>query len=92
MSSSLLTAIGLPELITHSLKEYEQLAIDLATNPSKLQDTRNKLQENKKTMPLFDTKRFVLNLETAYEMMWDRYTSGKPPKQLVVKEARKPKS
>ena len=69
VSASLLTAIGLPELIAHSVKEYEKLAIDLATNPKKLLSIRYSLFSNRLTKPLFDTKLFVKNLEDAYVKM-----------------------
>jgi len=55
MSSSILNAIGLPELITHTLEEYESLAVGLAHNPDKLQMIRQKVMKNRLTEPLFDT-------------------------------------
>jgi len=69
VSASLLTAIGLPELITHSVSEYEKLAIDLATNPKKLLSIRYSLLSNRLTHPLFNTELFVKNLEDAYVKM-----------------------
>jgi len=86
MSSSILTAIGLPELITHSLKSYEDLAIELATNPVRLQSIRDRLRKNRLTEPLFDTERFVRNLESAYEKMWQIYTAGEFPRQIKVRD------
>ncbi len=66
VASSVLTAVGLPELITHSLEEYETLALRLATHPDQLDAIRQKLGKNRLTKPLFDTPRFVRNLEKAY--------------------------
>jgi hypothetical protein len=37
-------------------------------------------------MPLFDTGRFTRNLETAYEMMWERQQANLPPANLDVVE------
>jgi len=85
VASSILTAAGLPELITHSQKEYENLAIELATNPQKLNPIRSKLLSNRLTCPLFDTQRFTRNLEKAYQQMWQFYLSGEKPKQVAVK-------
>lgn len=85
VSSSLLSAVGLPELITHSPKEYENLAIDLALNSKKLQTIRKSLILNHKSCPLFDTQKFVTHLEEAYIEMWDLYTRGKKPEMIIIK-------
>ena len=69
VAGSILRNAGLPELVTDSLAQYERLVIELATNPEKLQAVRRKLQENRDSCPLFDTPRFVRNLESAYEEM-----------------------
>ena len=84
VAGSLLTAIGLPELITHSLKEYEALALQLARSPSKLAGLRARLEKNRLTAPLFDSKRFVRHIERAYRMMWERYLSGEAPGLIEV--------
>jgi len=85
VSSSVLTAIGLPELITHSLEEYEARAVQLARNPSEQQEIRERLAKNRLTAPLFDTPRFVRNLETAYKEMWKIFLSGESPRQISVR-------
>lgn len=56
-------AIGLPELIAHSLQEYETLALKLANDSAYLADIKTKLLENQKSYPLFDTELFCRNLE-----------------------------
>jgi protein O-GlcNAc transferase len=63
VAASHLKAIHLPELITYSRDEFQNLAVELATNPEKLKAIKEKLIENKKTAPLFDTKLFVKNFE-----------------------------
>lgn len=85
-SSSILMAIGLPELITHSLDQYEGLAIRLARNPNELRDIRERLDRNRLTEPLFDTPRFVRNLEAAYKEMWEIYLAGQRPRPIKVVE------
>jgi len=82
-----LTAIGLSELVVHSIEEYESLAIDLAHNPAKLQTIRQKLAENLTTEPLFDTPRFAGNLEKAYKEMWKIFMAGESPRQIEVVES-----
>jgi len=69
VAASLLHAIGLPELVTHSLAEYEALALQLAANPERLSALRARLAANRMTAPLFDTDRFRRHLEAAYLRM-----------------------
>ena len=61
--SSLLNAIELPELITHTNNEYEKLALDLALNPEKLKNIKHKLTNNIKTTKLFDTQQYTKDFE-----------------------------
>src|SRR4029079_2759923 len=66
VAASLLETIGLPELVTHSIEDYESLALGLARDPARLQGLRARLQANRLTSPLYDTDRFRRDLETAY--------------------------
>jgi len=84
VGASLLTAVGLPELIASSLEEYEARALELARNPNMLTDLRVKLARNGKTYPLFDTPRFTRHIETAYRQMVDRSRGGFPPESFAV--------
>ena len=86
MGASILTSINLPELITNTPEEYESLAIELATNPDKLKAIKDKLASNLKTAPLFDTKRFTKNLESAYTKMYERSQKGLEPDHIYVEE------
>ena len=69
VAASLLNAVGLPELITTSQDEYEKVAIEIATNPSKLIYLKSKLTDNIKSSPLFDTEGFTRDLENLYIWM-----------------------
>ncbi len=84
VAGSLLRAIGLPELVTTSLAEYEAAAIRLAGNPAELKALRDRLAKNRLTTPLFDSERFARHLECAYQMMWDRYARGEAPRPIEV--------
>ena len=84
VAASLLQAVDLPELITPSLDEYEQLAVRLATEPERLTALRAKLADSRLRAPLFDTERFARHLESAFEMMWQRHVQGLPPAPLRV--------
>ena len=72
VAASILTATGLPELITPDLSAYEALALELASNPERLRAIREKLLQNRRTAPMFDTARFTRNLEAAYRTMLER--------------------
>lgn len=84
MSASLLSAINLPELITHSVQEYEERAIELAMNRESLGKIRQKLANNRLVTPLFDTERFTKNLEAAYRAVWSRHQAGMAPDHIFV--------
>jgi len=91
VASSLLRAIEMPELITHSLEEYEALALKLARDPALLAATKEKLAKNRLTTPLFDTGRFTRHLESAYQTMYERAQRGESPASFTV-EALPPKT
>lgn len=84
VAASLLHAVEMPELIMHSLEEYEEQAVRLATHPDELATLREKLAGNRLRTPLFDTARFARHLERAYEMMWEHHVQGLPPAPLWV--------
>jgi len=84
VSASLLNAIDLPELVTSSVKEYEDLAVELAKNPKKLQEIKNKLINNRNTKPLFNTQIFTRNIEKAYSLMYERYLKNLPLENIEI--------
>jgi protein O-GlcNAc transferase len=84
VAGSLLRAIGLPELVTVSLEEYEGLALRLARDGDLLAGLRARLARNKWTHPLFDTERFARNIEAAYRQMWETWRAGGPLKAFSV--------
>ncbi len=73
VAASLLHAVGLPELVTHTLEDYAALALKLAQEPATLQGLKHKLMANRTTAPLFDTERFTRDLEVQYQAMWKDY-------------------
>jgi protein O-GlcNAc transferase len=84
VAGSLLEAIGLPELVTRSLAEYESLARTLARDPNRLAGLREKLARQRMACPLFDTERFARHIESAYIAMWERAERGEPPQSFAV--------
>ena len=84
VGASLLRAIGLPELVTQNLADYEALALQLATDPALLGALRRRLAQSRLTCPLFDTDRFRRHVEAAYTTMWDIWRRGEPPRSFAV--------
>jgi predicted O-linked N-acetylglucosamine transferase (SPINDLY family) len=84
VGASLLHAIGLPELVTRSIEDYEALALSLVRTPSLLATMKTKLALNRTTHPLFDTNRFRRHIEAAYTTMWARHQRGEPPTSFSV--------
>jgi predicted O-linked N-acetylglucosamine transferase (SPINDLY family) len=84
VAGSLLRAIGLPELITGSLKDYEALALKLARDSRLLGELRSRLERNLVASPLFDTDRFRRHIEAAYTKMWEISERGEPPQAFAV--------
>jgi predicted O-linked N-acetylglucosamine transferase (SPINDLY family) len=73
IAGSQLHAIGLPELVTQSLAEYEALALRLAREPQTLAALRAKLAANRHTHPLFDMARYTRDFEALLLRTWDEH-------------------
>jgi predicted O-linked N-acetylglucosamine transferase (SPINDLY family) len=84
VAASLLRAIGLDELVTHSLEDYEALALNLALDPGRLDALKARLALNRDRAPLFDTPAYTRSLEAAYRTMWERQRSGQLPESFAV--------
>lgn len=79
IASTLLRSLGLDDLICASLADYEDLAVALARDPASLERLGERLHRALRDRPLFDSARFVRNLEAAYEQMWRLHHEGRPP-------------
>lgn len=84
MATTLLFALGLDELVTESLEEYEERVIALASSPSALAALKAQLWTNRTTHPLFDIQMFVRHLEDAFRTMWNRHSAGDSPEGFDV--------
>ena len=82
--SSLLSTVGLKELITNSYEEYENLAINIAKNPQKLQSIKDSLKMNIKNSPLFNSKFYTENLEKAYINIYERHNKNLEPEHIYI--------
>jgi protein O-GlcNAc transferase len=84
VGASLLRSVGLPELVTTSLEDYEALALRLASEPALLDGFRQRLARNLDTCPLYDTDRFRRHIEAAYTTMWEIWQRGEAPRAFAV--------
>jgi protein O-GlcNAc transferase len=87
VAGSLLTAVGMPELVTGSLEEYEQTALALARAPQRLAALRQKLAKDRNTSALFDLPKLTRNIEAAYARMWQTWLSGQQPAAFSIENA-----
>jgi protein O-GlcNAc transferase len=84
VAASLLNNIGLPELVTSTQEQYEATAIELASNPGRLAEIKDRLHKNRLEMPLFDTEVFTRHLENAYTQIYERYQADLSPEHIYV--------
>lgn len=84
VAGSVLTAAGLPELITHSWKEYEALIAALASDKQRLEALRTKLAKQRAAAPMFDTALYTRRLEDGYDAAYARFLKGLPPADIEV--------
>jgi protein O-GlcNAc transferase len=84
VAASLVRGVGLADLATTSLVDYEALAQHLAKTPDALAAVKATLRENRLSSTVFDTNRFVAAIETAYVRMRERSEQGLPPESFRV--------
>ncbi|CAM9221466.1 unnamed protein product [Discosporangium mesarthrocarpum] len=76
VGTSLLSSVGLPELAVSGVKQFEDTASRLALSRNWLSALRKRLISASMNRPLFDTHLSTLNLESAYEAMWEVRAQG----------------
>ncbi len=79
---SLLSTVGLPELVAFTHEDYVRLAADLASDPPRLAELRDGMRARMQSSPLMDAPQFARGLEAAYRAMWQRWcaSSQKAPR------------
>jgi protein O-GlcNAc transferase len=70
---SLLSNVGLPDLVAKTPDEYISIAVELAKDLTRLQTLREHLRDMMTYSPLCDAKRFTANLEMCYHKMWETW-------------------
>jgi predicted O-linked N-acetylglucosamine transferase (SPINDLY family) len=86
VAASVLDAIDMPELITSSDDQYEQLAARLAAQPQALAAIKERLRAHRGTTRLFDTVGFTRQLEQTFERMYERSQAGDSPGHIHIKD------
>ena len=76
---SILSNLGLPELVARSEEEYLQIATRLANDLPGLAHLRGTLRARMEKSPLMDAPRFARNIEAAYRQMWHTWCASPPP-------------
>lgn len=76
VAASLLNAIDLPELVTTNIKDYEDLAIELAQNTERVTQLKERLARNRLTTPLFNTDLFTSNIEALFSLMVEQHLNS----------------
>jgi len=84
VAASLLEAVGLPDLVTRTLGEYEALALELARGPGVLAGIKQRLCDNRDVFPLFNADRSRRHLEAAYIEMCARQRRGEAPASFAI--------
>ena len=84
VGASLLTQVGLTDLIADSIEEYVEIAVALAGNPKRLDELHRILRPRVAASPLCDEGAFAIKMEAAFRTMWQDWCQGLPPMNTVV--------
>lgn len=70
---TIMSNLGLPEMVAHNVDEYVAIAAHLAADLPRLAVLRSTLRDRLERSPMMDTSRFARNIELAYRSIWRRY-------------------
>jgi predicted O-linked N-acetylglucosamine transferase (SPINDLY family) len=82
VAGSMLSAIGMEELVARNVQDYERLVLELARSPARRGEVRAKLARNRSM--LFDSTKLCRDIERAYETMWETHVAGRTPESFTV--------
>jgi len=86
VAASFATAAGFPEMVASSWDDYERKAVEYATNSARYEMVHKKLMDARMEMPLFDTQRFIANLEKGLLAIYNRWETGKRPQDYFIQD------
>ena len=81
VGASLLTQIGLTDLVAELVEAYVEIAAALAVDPARLAGLRHSLRPRMSASPLCDAAGFARKIEAAYRTMWQRWCATSDPAQ-----------
>jgi predicted O-linked N-acetylglucosamine transferase (SPINDLY family) len=84
VATSLVHAVGLPELAATTPQKYQAMALKLARDPAYLADVKARVKQGIAEGPLYDTERFTRNFESLMEKALERYNAGLKPDHLSL--------
>ncbi|MCP4328471.1 MAG: tetratricopeptide repeat protein [Alphaproteobacteria bacterium] len=84
VAASLLTTLGVEELIAADGAGYRETAIALARDPDRLAQLRGRIVGAAGTGPLFDVGHFAGAIESAFELIWENHSVGNTPRHIDV--------
>jgi predicted O-linked N-acetylglucosamine transferase (SPINDLY family) len=90
VGASLLTTLGLPELIVADAGDYVERAVTIGNDPDLAEAFRGKLSALRQTSPLFDMAAYTAHLQQAYETMLARARAGLPPQSFRLEAGVRP--
>jgi len=76
VSASLLSEIGLNELVGKDVEAYIEIAVSLTTNIERLENLRRTLRPRMASSSLCDGKSFAQKIEVAFRQMWLRWCNN----------------
>ena len=85
--ASLLTAAGMPDMVTATLDEYEDLAVALAQDPARMAALRETVARDVRASPIFDAAAYTRDLETAFQTMFEISQAGEPARHFNIEPA-----
>lgn len=80
---SILSNVGLADLVADDADAYVRIAVQLANDPARHNELRQTLRERMRSSPLMDAPRFARSVEAAYRDMWRRWCGKSQPPSLL---------
>jgi len=78
VSSSILSSVGLDDLITNTIEEYQKKAIEIGNSPEQLVELKSRIS-NKKHLSIFNAKKYTKRFELSFEKIYQNFISGNQP-------------
>jgi len=84
VSSSILHAIELPELITYDQADYKKCINDYCQHPDKINALKNKIKDKKTSAPLFNSAQYAKDFGALMSKIYERYSNGLAPAHIEL--------